>query len=151
VSSSTTEDPKPALSRIDAILWVAAAASLAWLLIASLGPAPRIMNTFHFADKVFHALHYALTTLLFLLAAVWRPGRGPGPAPRAATAIVVTAVALGAAIEVIQGFIGRQVDALDLGADAVGVALGLGVWFALRPRSRRGIRRPALPFRSTRP
>jgi hypothetical protein len=133
----------------DAALWLGAVASLAWLLVASLGPAPGILNAFHLADKVFHALHSALTTLLFLLAATWRPGRGPGLFPRSGPWIAIGAVALGAIIEVIQGSIGRQADALDLLADAVGVAMAWGVWRHLRRRSDRARRLPALPDRTS--
>jgi VanZ family protein len=125
------------------VLWAAALAALVWLLVASLGPAPSLIDAFRFADKVFHALHYALTTILFLLAAVWRPGRGAGPAPRAAKAIVVTGLILGAAIEVIQGFIGRQADLVDFLADAAGIALGLGSWAGLRAVGTRS-RRPSV-------
>jgi VanZ family protein len=52
--------------------------------------------------------------------------------PRAAKSVVVAGLILGAAIEVAQGFIGRQSDVVDLLADAAGIAVGLGIWTGLR-------------------
>jgi VanZ family protein len=117
---------------VDVVLWLAAVGSTIWVIVASLGPAPGILNAFRLADKVFHALHYTLLTFLFLLAAAWRPGRRGAPHRRAAALVVVSALVLGAAIEVIQGHVGRHADVLDFLADAVGVFLGLAAWVGVR-------------------
>jgi VanZ family protein len=49
----------------------------------------------------------------------------------------VSGLVLGAAIEVAQGFIGRQSDVVDLLADAAGIAVSLGMWTGLRAVHRR--------------
>lgn len=53
-------------------------------------------------------------------------------APNRALAIPAFALAYGAAIEVMQGFVGRHRDIQDLVADSIGVALAVGVFFLAR-------------------
>jgi hypothetical protein len=119
---------------VDLALWVAA-----WLLLAgvawfSLGPPPAELNAFSLSDKVLHLGAYALTTGVFLLAAVWRPGRGDGAFPRAAPLLVASAIALTAALEVAQGTLvaDRTADVLDAAAGSLGVLFAFAAWAALR-------------------
>ena len=87
------------------------------------------------ADKVEHALAYLVTTLLFILAGVWRPVRGAGRFAWALPWIVAGAVAAGGLVEIGQGFTAtRQPDVLDWFADAVGVALAVLVTRTLKAR-----------------
>ena len=59
-------------------------------------------RTFAFADKIGHGLMYFATFLCFLLAAVWRPGRGDGLFPTMALPFAIGVVIAGTAIEVLQ-------------------------------------------------
>lgn len=126
-------------SRLDILLW-----AVAWLLTAtalffSLGPAPPFGRGFDNADKVWHGGLYLVTVLVFLFAAVWRPGRGSGRYPRRAPLIVITTIATGIGVEILQGtFFHRDMEFLDAAADVVGVTAALGVWSVVsllaRPR-----------------
>jgi VanZ family protein len=115
-------------------VWAAALALLAATFVLSLGPAPPGLDAFFASDKVVHAAGYAALTGSWLLAAVWRPGRGDGPFPRAAWLVVMCAVVLGAGIEVGQHFVDRSADPFDALADAGGALAALWVWTAVRRR-----------------
>jgi len=115
-------------------LWAMAFGSLALVALFSFAATPPGAHVFKNADKVLHAAGYAGTSFLFLLAAVWRPGRGEGRFPGAATWIVLAAVAGGFAIEIVQGHLGRQRSSLDFLADVIGVLVALGLWGALKRR-----------------
>jgi VanZ family protein len=104
--------------------------------VFSLAAAPPGAQLFENADKVLHAVAYAGTSFLFLLAAVWRPGRGEGRFPGAAPWIVLAASVTGLAIEIVQGHAGRQRSGLDFLADVIGVLVALGVWGAMKRRGR---------------
>ena len=117
---------------VEVLFWAAAIGSVAATIAYSLGPVPGALNDFPLADKVFHTLAYAAMTATWLLAVVWRPGRGDGIAPRQATSIVVGAVILGAAMEIAQHFVERHADPFDAVADAAGALLGLAAWAALK-------------------
>jgi hypothetical protein len=104
--------------------------------VFSLAAVPPGAQLFENADKVLHGVAYAGTSFLFLLAAVWRPGRGEGPFPWATTWIVLVAGVTGFAIEIVQGHAGRQRSGLDFLADVIGVLVALGVWDAMRRRGR---------------
>jgi hypothetical protein len=108
---------------IDALLWGLTIASALVTLWLSLGPVPPGAGAFPGADKVFHALAYFVTTLLLLLAAVWRPVRGPGPLARLAWALILAIVASGLVVEVLQGALTakREPELGDWLADAAGV------------------------------
>jgi VanZ family protein len=133
--------PRPAARVLDALLWVAAAALLIWIVVVSLGPVPSAAPEFAWSDKAYHAAHYAVLAGLVLLAAVWRPGRGPGPWADHAPAVVLGLIGLGAALEVLQAFVGRQPDVVDLLADALGVAVAAGLWLVVRGRAGSTVRR----------
>jgi VanZ family protein len=117
---------------VDPLLWATSwllLASVAWL---SLGPEPPL-PPFEFADKIAHGFAYAALTMGFLLAGVWRPGRGPGRYPMAAVWIVLAAVSIGVVIEILQDLESyRSMDAFDALADGVGAAIGAGLWATLR-------------------
>jgi hypothetical protein len=87
-----------------------------------------------FGDKLLHFGAYAATTGAFLLAAVWRPGRGDGLVPRAAPALVAVAIVVAAGLEVAQTTLvaDRTADGLDAVAGSLGAALALVCWTALR-------------------
>jgi VanZ family protein len=72
--------------------------------------------------------------MLLLLAVVWRPGR-PKQLEAWLLPLVLGVVALGGLVEVLQGIVGRDADAGDWLADAVGAAVATAVFVALRSRS----------------
>jgi VanZ family protein len=84
------------------------------------------------SDKAWHFLAYAATVGLFLLAAVWRPGRGPGIAPWAAPYLVVGGVVAGSLIEIIQTGFNRHRDVKDALADLAGSLVAFGVWWLIK-------------------
>jgi VanZ family protein len=104
-----------------------------WL---SLGAVPPGTHAFKGVDKVEHALAYVVTTLLVLLAAVWRPGRGDGPFARWWWAVLAAMVLAGGAIEIIQSFVGREAELADWVAEIVAVTLAWAVLVAWRGRER---------------
>lgn len=121
---------RPIDAYVDMGLWCLTGAMLAAIAYWSLAPSPSLPVRFPQADKVAHALAYAGLTVCVLLAAVWRPARGPGPISRAWT-VVAGAIVLGAALEVVQAFVHRDPNLFDAIADAVGAAVGYGAWRAL--------------------
>jgi VanZ family protein len=124
------------LSLPDLLLWVLTALSAALTLVFSIGSVPPGANGFPHVDKVWHGLAYFTTSLLFLLAAVWRPGRGAGPLPQAAILFALLGITTGGVVEIAQGFTGtRDPELLDWVADSVGIIAALVVVVALRARS----------------
>ena len=98
-------------------LWL----GLGWLfvalaVIASLVPGQKLPDT-HMGDKWQHSIGYALLTLWFAgiypKASYWKVGGAM--------------VALGIAIEIAQGAMpfGRQMDIRDVGANSIGIVIGL--------------------------
>jgi VanZ family protein len=124
------------LDRIDLGLWAAAVLCGVVTLWLSLGAVPPGTQIFSGADKVEHALAYLVTTLLVLLAAVWRPGRGDGPFARWWWAVLVAMVLAGGAIEIVQSFVGREAELADWVAEIVAVTLAWGVLIVWRGRDR---------------
>jgi hypothetical protein len=127
----------PATSRsrsIDAALWGATFLSAGLTLYLSLGPVPPGAGAFPNSDKVWHALFYAVTTFLFLLAAVWRPGRGAGPFPRAGLVGIAVILLAGGAVELLQGVMTeyREPELWDWIAELLGVTVALGMLALLR-------------------
>jgi VanZ family protein len=124
------------LSRLDILLWVLTAISAALTLVFSFGLDPPQVGGFPHADKVWHGLAYFTTTLLFLLAAVWRPGRGAGPFPHAGVVFALLGSAAGGAVEIAQGFTAtRDRELLDWIVEVVGISAALGVLLLLRART----------------
>ena len=128
---------------IDVVLWVAAlvcACLTLWWSLVSLPPERRLFSG---VDKLQHGLAYFVTSLLLLLAAVWRPGRGDGPLARWEVWVAAALIAAGAGIEVLQSFIGRDADLGDWVAEMVAVGLSWATMAALRSWSRRRAGGPA--------
>ncbi|TDR38210.1 VanZ family protein [Tahibacter aquaticus] len=98
-------------------LWRAIGRALILLSLAiALVPAPRVIGSVAFGDKIGHALAFALLML-------WYAQLYAGPSRRLCAAGLVL---FGASIEVLQTLVPyRSGDLWDLLADALGVALGL--------------------------
>ena len=94
-------------------------------------------HLFRFFDKLEHGLAYFVTSLLLLLVAVWRPGRGDGPFARWGLWVPVSLIAAGGAIELLQSHLGRDAQMGDWIAEIVAVALAWGTIAALRAWSGR--------------
>jgi len=125
--------------RLDVTLWATTAACLATTLWFSFVQAPPGGDLFTGADKVGHGLAYFATTLSFLFAVVWRPGRGEGRWPRLGMWVPVAAVALGAVIELLQGLTPKRTpEVRDVLAEAVGAVLALLVHGTIRWRATSG-------------
>jgi len=121
---------------VEAAFWIAAFATVVAMFVYSLGPAPSILHAFPVADKVFHASAYGAITLTWLLAAVWRPGRGGGVIAGDGLPVVLAAIFLGSAVEIAQHLVQRDAELLDAVADAVGALLGFAVWRLIRSLDR---------------
>jgi VanZ family protein len=131
---------KPAPSRTrptriaEVAVWCGAWGSVAAALLLSLRPrAPQ--DPAVAADKLLHVGGYAVMSLLFLLAAVWLPGRGAGRWGDRGAPVVASVLAFGLAIEAAQPFVGRSGEVLDGVANALGAALGWVLWSVARRRS----------------
>jgi VanZ family protein len=118
-SASTTRHDR----LVDVLLWVLTFASAGLTLWLSLGPVPPGASAFPSADKVFHGVAYFVTTLLFLFAAVWRPGRGPGPLARFGVFVMLAVIGAGLLVEFLQGALTtrRGAELGDWIADMAGV------------------------------
>lgn len=117
------------LDPIDAVLWGLSVASAGITLFWSFGPSPNAAAAFSGADKVMHAAAYFVTALLFFLAAVWRPGRGPGPLDGYRWVLVMAIIAIGGMVEIgQQAFTARrQAEFVDWIAEIVAVLGAFGV------------------------
>jgi hypothetical protein len=87
---------------IDAGLWALTVGLALITLLFSFDFSPPGTGWFPLADKFGHGLMYFATFFSFLLAAVWRPGRGDRPFPRRALVFALGVVAAGVAIELLQ-------------------------------------------------
>ncbi len=87
---------------IDVGFWALTAACVAATLWFSFVAPPPGTDLFPGADKVDHAVAYFATTMSFLFAAVWRPGRGVGRYPHLGKWFAVAAIAGGGVIEILQ-------------------------------------------------
>ena len=81
-----------------------------------------------------HAGGSMLLTVFFLMAAVWRPGRGDGWFPNGGLTVAAVVLMVGVGIEVAQSSWNIEVGSLeDIAADAAGIAIGwLGWWWVRR-------------------
>jgi len=121
---------------VDVLLWGLSVTFIGALVVLSVVRSPPVGGP-RPIDLVLHVLAYAGTMSLLLLAAVWRPGRGGGPFPAGAAWIGLGLVAIGVALELVQGLHivpGREGDLSDAAANAVGVAAGSVLWAGLRKR-----------------
>jgi len=114
-------------SAMSFLMRLAAIAVLAVSLTLMLGPFGGVEAASGVSDKVAHFVVFGLI--------LWSFGVLFPRLPRLAAAVL--AVALGGAVEVAQGLVGRDADVLDLVADAFGVAVALllwVIWRGFRPR-----------------
>lgn len=125
----------PMSRMIDAALWTATAVSGVLTVVLSLVASPPGTSAFPGVDKVEHLVAYAATVSLFLLAAVWRPGRGEGRWWAVRGWVLPAAVVAAGAIELIQGPIGREQELADWVAGSLGAALAVAGNVALRRRA----------------
>ncbi|HEV2080944.1 MAG TPA: hypothetical protein VGR32_00680 [Brevundimonas sp.] len=93
------------------------------LMILMLTPQVRVPGPEAYADKVWHLLGFLAITLALQVGPVW--GNRLGAA--------LLAVAIGAAVEVVQEWVGRERSLLDLIADAAGAGIGWAVSPLLTP------------------
>jgi VanZ family protein len=118
---------------IDVGFWALTAACVAATLWFSFVAPPPGADLFTGADKVGHAVAYFATTLSFLFAAVWRPGRGFGRSAHLGLWFAVAAIAGGAVIEIFQGMTAtRSAQGYDLVAEAIGTGAALAVHSLIR-------------------
>jgi len=129
---------------VDVTLWMLAAALLAAIVILSVIPVnqarslaestsvPAVATRVSIGsvqDAAGHSLFYGPLTVTLLLAAAWRPNRPRRGARRAALLVILGVGSLGVLLEIVQlGLVGRSAEFLDLVGNAVGLALGAGVW-----------------------
>jgi VanZ family protein len=121
--------------QVDAILWVATVVCVGATLYLSLAAVPPGTHLFHGVDKVQHGVAYFVTSLLFFLAAVWRPGRGAGPFGQAGGWAAVAIIAAGGLVEIAQSRIGRDAELGDWLAEVAAVLLAWLVILVLRRRA----------------
>ena len=120
---------------IDAALWVLCLDCLVLIIWNSAGDAPAAFDIPH-ADKALHLVSYFSLTLLLLLAAVWRPGRGPSGFGDIGRTVIVAVGVFGILIEVAQGLLfERTADAVDAVMNIAGCLLAWALWMALRRSS----------------
>ncbi len=82
-------------------------------LILMIGPFGGVEESTGISDKIGHVVAFAVIAVsLAVLAPRWSLWR-----------IALTALAIGIGVEIVQGFVGRDADALDVAADIVGIAL----------------------------
>ena len=118
---------------IDSGFWALTVACVAATLWFSFVAPPPGANLFPGADKVGHAVAYFATTLSFLFAAVWRPGREFGRSVYLGLWFALAAMAGGAVIEILQGMTAtRSAQVYDLVAEAIGTAAALLVHALVR-------------------
>jgi hypothetical protein len=117
---------------IDIALWATTSVLTLLTLLFSFGLSPPGIGTFAFADKLGHGAMYFATLLCFLLAAVWRPGRGDGSFPTWAPLFAIGVVIAGIVIEVLQevATTNRRAEAGDVLAEATGAfgAVAIHAW-----------------------
>lgn len=112
------------------LLRLTAVAILLLSLTLMIGPFGGIEATSGISDKVAHFVVFGLI--------LWSLGVLFLRLPRLGAAAL--ALAIGAAVEVVQGLVGRDADLLDLAADAAGIASALllwAIWRGFRPRRAR--------------
>ncbi|HEY9040516.1 MAG TPA: VanZ family protein [Roseovarius sp.] len=112
--------PSSTLSRAAPWAWSATLLLAAVLCVLTLSPPGPAVGP-PAPDKLYHFIGFGILALPLSLAY-----------PHRAWAVVAGVIAFGAAIEVIQPFVGRGAEWADLLADALGAATAAGVAWALR-------------------
>jgi VanZ family protein len=93
------------------------------LFIVSHIPIPLVVRKAEVSDKGLHFLTYLI--LVFLLWLVLNPDRKVRWRKAGVWWVFLTLIAYGVVDELLQGYLGRSCDIGDLGADVVGIAVGL--------------------------
>ena len=128
-----TSDPRTRRDVIiDIGLLALTAACVAATLWFSFVTQPPGVALFAGADEVGHAIAYFATTLSFLFAVVWRPGRGEGRFPRLGKWFLLAAIAGGGLIEILQGMTLRDAEFNDLIAEAIGAGAAVVIFALVR-------------------
>ena len=121
---------------IDLALWLLTTVLAAVTLAFSFGFSPPAGEAFIWADKFGHGLMYFATFFCFLLAAVWRPGRGDGPLPESGLYLAVAFVAAGLVVELLQEVttVDRHAQLGDVLSEIIGAfgALAIHSWMQRR-------------------
>ena len=114
---------------IDGALWATTAVLAILTLLFSFGLSPPGTGSIALADKVGHGVMYLATFSCFLLASVWRPGRGDGWFPTRALLFATGVLIAGIVIEVLQEVAThrRRAEVGDVVAEAVGVVVALAI------------------------
>ena len=99
------------------------------LAIVSLGPFPQ-PDLPRPLESLPHAAAYAVGMLIVLAAMPRRPGEGVRS--RDVAIIAVSLIVVGAVLELAQRLVGRDVEAVDVLANALGVTIGAVVWTVVR-------------------
>jgi len=115
----------------DAALWAASLGLFVLSFVLSWGPPPPSPNVSWF-DQVWHGAGYGALTATLLLAAVWRPGRGPGRFPRAGLPVALSVLAIAWLTEALQAPFGRDAQLSDALTDLAGVTAGFLGWKVIR-------------------
>jgi VanZ family protein len=115
----------------DRWLWLIAWGCVFLDPVVSLLPKPTQVAALTLPDKLLHFFAYMTMTTTFLLAGVWRPGKGNGKWPEAAATITIAAAAYGGLMELLQGLVGRDAQILDEVANVLGCFAGLMLWLSL--------------------
>jgi len=122
---------------IDFSLWILTGLFATTTIWFSFVAPPPGVNLFPGADKVQHGIAYFATTLSFLFAAVWRPGRGDGPFPRLSRWIFAAVVIVGIVVEAIQEQTpARTAELADVAAEAIGAGAAIAIHAGIRRWSR---------------
>jgi VanZ family protein len=120
---------------VDLLLWALTIACASTTLWFSFGAPPPGADLFSWADKAGHGIAYFATTLSFLFAAVWRPGRGDGGVARWGRWFPLAAIIGAILIEVAQGMTpNRTPELADLMAAAIGTTIAVGIHVLIRRR-----------------
>ena len=125
---------------IDRGLWALTGACIAITLWFSFVASVPGADVFTFADKVGHGIAYFATTLSFLFAAVWRPGRGWGRFTSLNRWFPVAAIVGGVIIEILQEAVFvRSAELYDVVAEVIGTSAAVVVHELIRRRMRSSI------------
>jgi VanZ family protein len=106
--------------------WLAVAAWMALTVILSTFPIDGVQPSVPDADKLGHATVYGV--LAFFSARAWRRHGSAQAATIERT--MAMALAFGALMELMQGYVGRDASLADWVADGVGALVGIGFWKA---------------------
>ena len=117
---------------VDVALWILCVDVLAAITWNSLGTPPAAFSAAH-VDKLLHLVSYLTLTLLLLLVAVWRPGRGPTGSGDVSKIVLAGVMFFGVLIEAAQGLLfERTADIMDAVANLTGILLAWLLWLGLR-------------------